>query len=481
MGVWANTPKPYSYTEEQKRMFLLKSLHGEADRKVPAQPEIFFNPNDNSVRYNGRKLSELPFHLMRSRRIDELYSKVLFHYKFLYAKLCCMPLNSLIADFEDCLSSYKYDKEVILVSDALRLSSSILSVSASNLVPQIIGRLLPYIFMNSKKFSNIKSLIEECESDGLQDCALVPAFNCFHVPGGPLVYSLEAHPFAVYGISLMSDGTQLLSVSNKFIIFDLSSGDVVRMINPQIEGILQSLSVSSDKKYCVSFSNNDQIIVCNIISGDVKVLNRYTSNPTPPVPAPVEIKSQAKGLNQGNAKNKNAKEKEKEVKESVEAVQIPKEYTDTLIGSSTGLNYFAIWSKYFYYVYDKKARIIKAEKCPFPIIQMEIIENKSIENYGIELEIITRAEDCRDDEEKDRDDLVLEYKFILDQSKVPKKPKDLKDKEFKEITEADICSMYIPSCNLIEIHSCLILTRDKKSCFVAQKLEIILWNVFEIV
>lgn len=102
-----------------------------------------------------------------------------------------MPLNSLIADFEDCLSSYKYDKEVVLVSDALRLSSSILSVSALNLVPQIIGRLLPYIFMNSKKFANVKSLIEQCETDGIKDSAFVPAFNCFHVPGGPLVYSLE--------------------------------------------------------------------------------------------------------------------------------------------------------------------------------------------------------------------------------------------------------------------------------------------------
>lgn len=191
MGVWANKPKPYSYTEEQKRMFLLKSLHGEADRKVPAQPEIFYNPIDNSVRYNGRKLSELAFHLIRSGRIEELYSRVLFNYKFLYAKLCCMPLNSLIADFEDCLTSYKYDKEVVLVSDALRLSSSILSVSASNLVPQIIGRLLPYIFMNSKKFANVKSLIEQCEQDGIKDSAFVPAFNCFHVPGGPLVYSLE--------------------------------------------------------------------------------------------------------------------------------------------------------------------------------------------------------------------------------------------------------------------------------------------------
>jgi NACHT domain- and WD repeat-containing protein len=285
LGIWANVPKPYSYTEEQKRMFLLKSLHGEADRKVPPQPEIFINlndPNSSNVRYNGRKLSELPFNLIRSVRMGELFSKVLFHYKFLYAKLSCMPLNSLIADFEDFLNNYKFDKEVVLVTDTLRLSSSILSVSATNLVPQIIGRLLPYIFIQSKKFENIRSLIDECENDGLANSAFVPAFNCFHVPGGPLVYSLEAHPFAVYGINLMADDTQLLSVSNKFIIFDLSSGDVVRVINPQLEGILQSLSVSPDKKYCVSYSNNDQIVICNIISGDCKIFNRYVLPPPPP-------------------------------------------------------------------------------------------------------------------------------------------------------------------------------------------------------
>ena len=465
MGIWANVPKPYSYTEEQKRMFLLKSLHGEADRKVPAQPEIFYNPNDNSVRYNGRKLSELPFHLIRSNRIEELYSKVLFHYKFLYAKLSCMPLNSLIADFEDCLANYKLDKEVILVSDALRLSSSILSISATNLVPQIIGRLLPYTFINSKKFDNVRSLIEECESDGLKDSALVPAFNCFHVPGGPLVYSLEAHPFAVYGITLMADDTQLLSVSNKFIIFDLSSGDIVRVINPGIEGILQSLSAASDKKYCVSFSNNNQIVICNIISGDVKVMNRYSMDaPTNP---PANPAPNAKQSNQ--PKNTIAKKESLKKNEVKESKDIPKEppavFPDNLIGSFAGLNYFVIYSKYYYYVYDKKGRIVKAEKCPFPIIQIEVIENKSIENYGIELELITRAEDCKDDEDKEKDDLILEYKFILDQSKVPKKTK-----EGKELTVADIQKMYYASCISIEIHSCLILTRDKKKLFACTEI-----------
>lgn len=144
---------------------------------------------------------------------------------------------------------------------------------------------------------------------------------------------------------------------------------------------------------------------------------------------------------------------------------IPKEYTDTLIGSSTGLSYFVVWSKYFFYVYDKKGRIIKAEKCPFPIIQIEIIENKSITMYGIELEMITRGEDCRDDEEKEREYLILEYRLIVDHYKVPKKPKDPKDP-----TEADVLKAYVASCNRIEIHSCLILTRDKKKLFACTEI-----------
>ncbi len=199
IGVWANKPKPFQYTADQMRMFRLRSSQGEADRGVPEQPEIYYSQVDNSEQYNGRKLSELPFHLIRSNRFDELFRLVFFRYKFLYAKLCCNPLNNLIADFEDFSDHHKDQKQVTLIADALRLSSSVLSVSASNLVPQLIGRLLPYYFINSNQFDNLKCLIEECETDGLNNSALVPAFNCFMVPGGPLRFSLEGHPFAIYG------------------------------------------------------------------------------------------------------------------------------------------------------------------------------------------------------------------------------------------------------------------------------------------
>ncbi len=258
----------------------------------------------------------------------------------MHAKLSFMPLNSLIADFEDCLVNYKQDKEVILVLDALRLSSSLLSASATNLAPQIIGRLLPFKFIKSKRFDNVRKLLEKCETDGLENSAFVPAFNCFHSPGGPLVYSLEAHPFGVYGISLMSNDTQLLSVSNKFIIFDLSSGDVVRVINPQVEGILQALSLSEDKKYCVSFSNNDQIVVCNVIIDDVKVFARHIlpsdelrmakkitqeqqQQPTKPVVVGAKKNSQKENqetTKQGAKKNSKSKSEEKAGKNNTKQV-----------------------------------------------------------------------------------------------------------------------------------------------------------------
>jgi hypothetical protein len=167
---------------------------------------------------------------------------------------------------------------------------------------------------------------------------------------------------------------------------------------------------------------------------------------------------------------------------------MPKEYTDTFIGSSSGLNYFVVYSKNYFYVYDKKGRIIKAEKLPFPIIKMELIENQSIINYGTELEIITRAEDCRDDEEKERDYLVIEYRFILDPSKVPKGRQIFfrffmikivfsrlfflkgKNKDPKDPTEADIQNMYVASAQRLEVHTCLVMTRDKRKLYTCTEI-----------
>jgi hypothetical protein len=117
LGLWAGCAKPFQFSENQKRMFNLTTTDGEADRKVPAQPLIFTtnnttnNVNSSTVRYNLRKLSELPFQLIHSGREDDLYNHVLFNYDFIHAKLSCMPLNSCIFDYESSFE-FNFDKEV---------------------------------------------------------------------------------------------------------------------------------------------------------------------------------------------------------------------------------------------------------------------------------------------------------------------------------------------------------------------------------
>eukprot|EP00106_Octopus_bimaculoides_P010882 XP_014778324.1 PREDICTED: NACHT and WD repeat domain-containing protein 2-like [Octopus bimaculoides] len=270
IGTWGGgIPKPFEYSELQRQRFNLDDKHGEGDRKVPLQPLVFNNAEGVIVtRYNLRKLSELPYSLIRSYRYEDLYEKVIFNYRWLHAKLSSMPLQSLLADLEDLLE-HTYDKEVKLIADAIRLSSSVLNHYPDMLGPQIIGRLLPYYNSHQK----IHSLIDQCESEGLNNCALIPGHHCLQTPGGPLQYSLEGHPFAPFGIAVTTDGRYVVSVSNKFIIWDLSSGDVVRTVSPKIEGIMQNLSISPSDKYAVGYTNNKQIVICLIYTGDYYIIN----------------------------------------------------------------------------------------------------------------------------------------------------------------------------------------------------------------
>lgn len=153
------------------------------------------------------QFGELPYHLVRSRRFQDLYENVLFNYDWLHAKLSSCPLQAVLADFED--ASVNTDdkdskRELMLVADALRLGGAILAVYPNMLAPQLVGRvsfdeiqiikallkyflcfvcqLLPEIGGNP----NIRMLLKACDQNGPKDCALIPLNHCLHTPGGPL-------------------------------------------------------------------------------------------------------------------------------------------------------------------------------------------------------------------------------------------------------------------------------------------------------
>jgi len=45
-----------------------------------------------------------------------------------------------------------------------------------------------------------------------------------HTPGGPLKYSLEAHQFAVFDFRLTADARYIVTISNRIITWDLTTG-----------------------------------------------------------------------------------------------------------------------------------------------------------------------------------------------------------------------------------------------------------------
>ncbi|KAK6631349.1 hypothetical protein RUM44_005875 [Polyplax serrata] len=275
LGIWGGgNPKPFKYTEIQRHRFNLTDKEGSADRKVPIQPLVFYSKDGKVSRYNLRKFNELPFHMVRARRFTDLYKHVLFNYEWLHAKLSSCPLQAVLSDFEDACSHIddrEAVRELMLLADALRLGGAILSVYPDMLAPQLIGRLLP----ESDTNSNIKMLLNECDLKGLNQCALLPLYHCLHTPGGPLKYSLEGHQFAVFGFCLTSDYRYIVSVSNKFITWDLSTSDMTRDVNPGIEGIMQNLVLSLDNKYAAAYTNNDQVVFLNTLTSEFITLDNH--------------------------------------------------------------------------------------------------------------------------------------------------------------------------------------------------------------
>ncbi|KAI1720798.1 NACHT domain-containing protein [Ditylenchus destructor] len=258
LGIWGGVPKPYQYTDLQKQRFGVIENEGLADRKVPKQPNLFRSKDSDKIRYNTRKLNELPFHLLRARRLKELFTLCLFNFEFLQAKLCSFPLQLVVADYEDAISKIEDAdtcRQLSLVVDALRLSASLLSRFPYMLAFELLGRLLPLVSSNG----HLKTLLCGCDMEGPQFNCFLPAHHCFHSPGGPLKYSLEEHPFAVFGMALSSNQKNLASTSNQLIVWDVQTGDLTRIINPNIEGIFLGMALSSDDRLAVAYTNNNQV------------------------------------------------------------------------------------------------------------------------------------------------------------------------------------------------------------------------------
>ena len=94
-----------------------------------------------------------------------------------------------------------------------------------------------------------------------------------HTPGGPLKYSLEGHQFAVFGFKLTSDFRYIVSVSNKFITWDVSTSDLARQVHPGVEGLMMALEISPDNRFVAAYTNNNQTILLNTLISEFIIID----------------------------------------------------------------------------------------------------------------------------------------------------------------------------------------------------------------
>ena len=211
LGTWHQKEKPLQGNGTKN------GLNISTDRQVPAQP-LTFKCNGGGIRFNKRKYDQVPRHLYLAERLKELNQLVLFNYEWMYNKIKALSLQHIMNDF-----ALNPGVEATLVEQALHVAESVIESDINNLGPEISGHLLPYY----PTMPNIRALIQQCDTDGLKNCALLPNFPYLQVPGSSLLYEIDTRAAGDF-LTLYQDDRYLLvkQKENSYInVYDLAVGE----------------------------------------------------------------------------------------------------------------------------------------------------------------------------------------------------------------------------------------------------------------
>lgn len=221
------------------------------DRHVLSQPLAYTNIL-GETHYNKRKYDQVPRHLYLADRLDELNGKVMFNYDWLYNKIKALSLQKILADL-----NLNPSIEATLLEGALRSSQAVLLKNINNMPVELSGHLLPYYHIHS----NIRSLIDQCDTSGLTHCSLVPKFNYHQVPGSPLQYTFEC---------VETVDTLLISEDERYILAKADNSQKLRKFD-LLTGETQGDIITSYGRAHLSPDNRHIVLVDNEIEKSVKV------------------------------------------------------------------------------------------------------------------------------------------------------------------------------------------------------------------
>ena len=84
---------------------------------------------------------------------------------------------------------------------------------------------------------------------------------------------MEGHQFAIFGFKLTSDFRYIVSVSNKFITWDVATSDLVREVYPDVTGLMMDIVLSPDCRFAAAYTNNSQTILLNTMISEFVIID----------------------------------------------------------------------------------------------------------------------------------------------------------------------------------------------------------------
>ena len=176
-------------------------------------------------------LETLPGHLAQSKQGEKLY-QLLTDFDFIEAKLELWGVQPLIEDYDlartyDMLLSPEQTEILKLIQGAIRKSASVLDKDKTQLVEQLLGRLLDF------EMPVIQELMEQGRQSK-DSVWLRPLRGNLERPGEGCLQTLIGHTREVTAVAIAPDGLTAISASDEAEIAVLPSGAIATALTEPV-------------------------------------------------------------------------------------------------------------------------------------------------------------------------------------------------------------------------------------------------------
>ena len=162
-GQWAySKAKPMPISQEhvtQTEHLSTSRIKTYIDRQIPGQPWVF-DSSSKQMDVNVRKLLELPFHLKKSNRLEELVREVMMSPGFHQGMLRVGHLGGLVSDLKET-SKFMSSRELGFLARIVQDAACMLCDSPSDLTAVMQAKLFPFLNVLPELESYIKQIYQE--------------------------------------------------------------------------------------------------------------------------------------------------------------------------------------------------------------------------------------------------------------------------------------------------------------------------------